>query len=197
MKSAKDDIPVQRLDHSAVQSLVKVLQKQPIAEVQTKVTTLIDDLLGRTLSLREDRTKLFNQYAPLMSDNSIAGLATDLTSAVSDVQRSFELQSEILEFYEHIQEKESISDLSSHSSGSRRASRDRVIDNLLSHDSRRRPQHESLAAVDSPTIVKKGGVFAVYSLSLWFLGIVTTLLVIEYVSMADWAVDIPISNLVY
>jgi hypothetical protein len=52
--------------------------------------------------------------------------------------------------------------------------------------------------VDPPVIVKRTGAFAFYSLFLWLLGILTTLMAIEYISVADWAVDAPaIANLVY
>lgn len=181
------------------------IANQPVLEVQEKVYGFIDKLLDKTMTLSQDRMALFEH---VNGSKSAGELSSGISAAFDDVQRSFQLQNELLQIYEEITPTKSSEQLVP-------ATQTKVdkIEALLQQNhhhsnaptsaiTHRRPSFHSQPRtetyVDPPAIVKRTGAFAFYSLFLWFLGILTTLVAIEYISVADWAVDAPaIANLVY
>lgn len=185
------------LSSQACRDLIYTLENQPIQEVKSKVMQFVDGILTKTHALNEDRQKLYGQLASMEISGTTGEITTDLTGAMDDLQKSLKLQNELLQIYEEINTttppKSSLPSLPS----PEQQSEESEARPLLVH---RRPSilgHEKFTE-ESPKIVKRSGVFAAYSLCLWFLGILTSLLVIEYASVADWAAEAPaISNIVY
>lgn len=188
-----------------------IIANQPVHEVQEKVYGFIDKLLEKTMTLSQDRMAL---YEHVNGVKSAVELSSGISSAMDDVQRSFQLQSELLQIYEEITPPSSKTSEQLVPAPPTKVDKIEALlqqNHINSHGptptvTHRRPSFHSQPTttgktetyVDPPAIVKRTGAFAFYSLFLWFLGILTTLVVIEYVSVADWAVDAPsISNLVY
>lgn len=186
-----------------------MIANQPVHEVQEKVYGFIDKLLEKTMTLSQDRMAL---YEHISGTKSAVELSSGISSAMDDVQRSFQLQSELLQIYEEITQTSKTSEQLVPAPTNKVDKIEALLqqNHINSHCptstvTHRRPSFNSPTSagktetyVNPPAIVKRTGAFAFYSLFLWFLGIVTTLLVIEYVSVADWAVDAPsIGNLVY
>jgi len=198
---------------AALQDLRYTLEHQPVKEVREKVFGFVDKLLDKTVTLSEDRIRMYEQ---LTGNSSNSNLTTDLSGAVADLKRSFELQAEILDYHQRIsptvggqQQEQNVPEQNQEMSpgdkieallqqNHHQVSPSLVRQRTTSLAQPLRPPHPD-SAIESPRLVKNKGVFAAYSLFLWFLGIMTTLSVIEYVSVADWtAMDVPaIANLVY
>lgn len=189
------------------QSLVEIkytLDRQPVSEVRDKVFGFIDRLIDKTTAINSERLTLAS------IKNSEA--SQDLVQAVEDVQRSFQLQAELLQIYEEITPAQNAV-VPNVPAEAKKKDKVNQVEALLQQNhhqqyqtlTQRRPSFKAPepvspreVIVEPPLIVKKTGVFAFYSLFLWFMGIVTTLTVIEYVSVTDWAVDTPAaSHIVY
>lgn len=155
------------------------------------MTELVDDLLGRTVQLNDDRTRLYEQISPYITNNLTGGSAESLTGVLSDLKTSFELQSELLQIYEEINPTaDQIVPSSPPTSIS-----PHIVDSDLDKTVDLETPLLSETVLDDeivnrgPKIVRRTSMFAFYSLALWFLGILTSLVVTEYLSTSDWALE--------
>jgi hypothetical protein len=174
---------------------------QPVLEVRDKVYNFVDKLLDKAKDLSDERVLLHGHLEAIQTPSS------DIAAALEDVKRGFQLQSELLQYYEQITPASTVQVIED-KSGAVLTNEDR-IEVLLnqSHQppvpvNRRRPSSKTVESSEPsrPTetmrlmdtkrpmgIAKNRGVFAVYSLGLWLLGILTTLTLIEYASVSEWA----------
>lgn len=194
------------INHGAVQELICSLENQPIEEVKSRVMAFLNQNKETSQATKSEE---------------IQSATESLKEALKDVQKGFQLQSELLEIYEELQQQQEPSAQqskinSTDSSAPSRAPQPPTLSGqpqqTITH--RRTSSDNGASAVtapaispklhainttdgeliDAPRIVRRTGLFAFYSLFLWSLGIITTLLVIEYVSLTDLTIaDLPIS----
>lgn len=167
---------------------------QPVLEVRDKVYNFVDKLLDKAKDLSDERVRLHGHLEAIQTPSA------EIASALEDVKRGFQLQSELLQYYEQITPAATAQNLPP---ADQLSNEDR-IEVLLNHNHQSAPQmnrrRPTTKAIESfgPTdrllegkrpvsLLRNGSVFAVYSLALWLLGILTTLTLIEYASVSDWS----------
>lgn len=189
----------QSIHEPATRELVRTLEKQPVRKVQAKVVSLIDELLSRTFAMNADRSKLFNQVVP---KEHAPELVDDITLAMQDLERGYQLQQELIQMYEEITP-------GAHLDTGSKAPIPVTVSGNANQTVRQRKSTPLITEVidgeddgesdDRSRLVKgSGGYLALYSLALWFLGIVSAIFIVEYVSIVDWAAEVPAAaSLIY
>lgn len=169
--------------------LIKELKFLPVQEVSTAITEFVDDILEKTVSINQDRLKLHDQLAPYVSSFN---MPSTINGMVADMQESLRLQSELLEIYQEItpiNQRQSSTQMVSNENNQTLESVQQRIKDL--HEQLQRV-NEVKVDISSPTTSSfrwPSGLFAMFSLIMWALGIVTSLMVAEFMSTSEWALQ--------
>lgn len=165
-----------------LEAIVTELRRFPIDEVKARVGELLDDVLETTLRIGQERLDLYDKIEPYVKQADAQ--AETIATAFQDITESLRLQSELLTIYEELGCGESTSST------------------LGQYETRLSELQQSVSQLQGDVrsfeprprgTWSRAGMFAFWSLSLWVLGILTSLLTIEFLATSEWALEAGLS----
>lgn len=172
-----------------VRDLLVELRQCPVHEIKNTVTGFVDELLDKTLQIGQERLKLYDQVAPILEKNNAnEAIVPTLLDAFDDIQESYKLQSELLEIYEGMKPTMSKPIVDQQTTVQSTDVQER-IKGIERNISLLRDNLSDVPHMERSSGWKSSAALVLYSLFLWFLGIITSLAIAEFLANSSWALE--------